>query len=316
MFNKDLKHRPISTGEGIRGRRLLITGSNGLLGQHLIKMLIETTSHQVIATGRGVNRLPFTLSNNYQYFSLDITDGIAVNNFLNEYKPDVIIHAAAMTQPDPCELNEIACWDVNVTATRFLVTAAESINARFIYISTDFVFDGLNGPYKETDETGPVNYYGSSKLAAEKSVMESKLQWAIVRTVLVYGNILVGSRSNIISWVKENLEKHQRIKVVTDQWRTPTYVEDLARGILLVIEKNATGIFHISGEERMSPYDMAVSTADYLHLDKSLMTEVNADTFTQPAKRPLRTGFIIDKAKKELGYQPITFNEALKKMLG
>ena len=296
--------------------KILLTGSNGLLGQHTIKLLLETTTHEIIATSRGENRLPFTSSERYKYFSLDITDGIAVNDFILLSRPHVIIHAAAMTQPDLCEENEVECWNVNVTATRFLTDAAEKVNARFIYISTDFVFDGLHGPYKETDGPNPVNYYGSSKLAAEKSVMTSKLKWAIVRTVLVYGNILVGNRSNIISWVKENLESNHPIKVVSDQWRTPTYVEDLAKGILLVLEKNATGIYHISGEEGLSPYDMAVATADYLHLDKSLMTKVNADTFIQPARRPLRTGFIIDKAKQELGYQPISFNESLKKLLG
>jgi len=294
----------------------MITGSNGLLGQHLIKLLIEMTDHEIIATGRGDSRLPFASAERHKYFSLDVTNGIAVNNFILLHKPSVIIHAAAMTQPDPCEENPVECWNINVTATRFLVDAAKAIDARFIYISTDFVFDGLHGPYKETDEPGPVNYYGSSKLAAEKSVTTSGLQWAIIRTVLVYGNILVGNRSNIISWVKENLENNRPIKVVSDQWRTPTYVEDLAKGILLVLGKNVTGIYHVSGEQGMSPYDMAVATADYLHLDKSLMTKVNADTFTQPARRPLHTGFVIDKAKKELGYQPISFKEALKKILG
>ncbi len=295
--------------------KILITGSNGLLGQHLIKLLLETTAYEIIATGRGESRLPFETTEHYHYFSLDITDGIAVNNFIPLHKPDVIIHAAAMTQPDPCELHPIECWNINVTATRFLISAAESINAKFIYISTDFVFDGTAGPYKETDTTNPVNYYGSSKLAAEKAVMESKLNWAVVRTVLVYGNVFVGSRSNIISWAKENLGNRKTIKVVSDQLRTPTYVEDLAKGVLLVAEKNATGIYHISGKEDMSPFDMATAVADYLHLDKSLMTEVNADTFTQPAQRPLKTGFIIDKAKADLGYNPISFKEAMVKML-
>lgn len=296
--------------------KILITGSNGLLGQHIIKLLIETTGHTIIATGRGASRLPFEVSDLYDYFPLDITDGIAVNDFILAHEPELVIHAAAMTQPDECEQHPIECWNVNVTATRFLLEAAEKINARFIYISTDFVFDGVNGPYKETDEPGPVNYYGSSKLAAEKSVMESDLQWAIVRTVLVYGNILVGNRSNVISWVKENLMNGKAIKVVSDQLRTPTYVEDLAKGILLVVEKNAAGVYHISGEEEMSPHDMAIATADYLQLDKSLMTKVNADTFTQPARRPLKTGFVIDKAKRELGYQPTSFKDSLKKMLG
>lgn len=295
--------------------KILITGSNGLLGQHLVKMLIEHTAYEVVATGKGNCRLPFKPTALYNYYPLDITDGVAVQTFIKLHKPDVVVHAAAMTQPDPCELNPIDCWEVNVTATRFLIDAAEEVKAFFIFLSTDFVFDGLNGPYTETDIPGPVNYYGSSKLAAEKSVMESSLlQWAIVRTVLVYGNILVGNRSNVISWVKENLEQEKPIKVVGDQWRTPTYVEDLAKGILLVIQKKATGIYHISGEEGLSPYDMAVATADYLHLDKSLMTKVDASIFTQPAPRPLKTGFIIEKAKKILEYQPLTFKEALKKM--
>src|SRR6185295_16216615 len=113
-----------------------------------------------------------------------------------------------------------------------------------------------DGPYNESAIPGPINYYGSSKLAAEKAVMESGLNWSIIRTVLVYGNIFAGNRNNIISWVKENLEKGKKIKVVSDQWRTPTYVEDLARGVLLGMEKNATGLFHISGEEMLSPYNM------------------------------------------------------------
>ena len=295
--------------------KILITGSNGLLGQHLIKMLIETTADEVVATGKGDCRLPFKATALFNYYPLDITDGVAVQTFMKLHKPTVVVHAAAMTQPDPCELDPIGCWEVNVTATRFLIDAAEETKAFFIFISTDFVFDGLNGPYTETDTPSPVNYYGSSKLAAEKSVMESSLlQWAIVRTVLVYGNILVGNRSNVISWVKENLEKEKPIKVVGDQWRTPTYVEDLAKGIILVIQKKATGIYHISGEEGLSPYEMAVATADYLHLDKSLMTKVDASIFTQPARRPLRTGFIIEKAKKMLGYQPLIFKDALEKM--
>jgi dTDP-4-dehydrorhamnose reductase len=296
--------------------KVLITGSNGLVGQHLIKMLMETTNHQIIAIGRCESRLPFAASALYNYYTLDITDGIAVNDFIQLHQPNAIIHAAAMTQPDPCELDKIACWDINVTASRFLIEAAEMVNAYFLYVSTDFVFDGLHGPYKETDATGPVNYYGSSKLAAEKSVEKSSLQWSIVRTVLVFGNILVGNRSNVISWVKDNLENNKSIKVVSDQWRTPTYVEDLAKGIILVLQKKATGIYHISGEEGMSPFDMATATANYLHLDKSLMTKVDASIFTQPAQRPLRTGFIIEKAKQELGFKPLSFKDALQQMLG
>ena len=294
---------------------ILITGANGLLGQHLIKLLIDTTGHDIIATGRGASRLPFSSSGRFNYFPLDITNGIEVASFAGLHQPGIIIHTAAITQVDECESDPVACWNTNVTATRFLLSAAESIQARFIYISTDFVFDGMDGPYTESDIPGPINYYGSTKLAAEKSVMERELHWCIIRTVLVYGNILIGNRDNFISWVQKNLAGGKNIKVVSDQWRTPTYVDDLARGILLAVEKNATGIYHISGEEMLSPYDMAIATAEWLGLDKTLIEKVDASLFTQPAKRPAKTGFIIEKAKQELGFRPLSFEEGLERML-
>ena len=295
--------------------KVLITGANGLLGQHLVKMLIESTDYEVTATGKGVSRAPINSSNRYKYFSLDITDGVEVNTFIAQNGPDVIIHTAAITQVDDCEKDPVHCWNTNVTATRFLVEAAETIGAKFIYISTDFVFDGEAGPYIESDIPAPVNYYGSSKLGAEKSVIEAKLSWCIIRTVLVYGNILVGNRNNIVGWVQNNLSQGKSIQVVSNQLRTPTYVEDLAKGILLVVQKKAIGIYHISGEEVMSPYDMALATAEYLHLDKNLIEKVDAAIFKQSGKRPAKTGFVIDKAKNELGFKPLTFKEGLKKML-
>lgn len=295
--------------------KILVTGANGLLGQHLLKMLNDTTCYDILATGRGEARLPFMDTGRYHYFSLDITDGLAVADFIDRHQPTVIIHTAALTQVDECENNPIACWNTNVTATRFLISAAESIAARFIYISTDFVFDGLGGPYKETDIPEPVNYYGSSKLAAEKAVMESKLSWSIVRTVLVYGNILTGNRSNMVSWVQQNLLDGKNIKVVCDQWRTPTYVKNLADGIILVVKKNATGILHISGAEMLSPYEMAMLTANYLQLDSSRVEKVDASIFSQAGKRPATTGFIVDKAERELGFIPMSFMEGLREML-
>lgn len=294
--------------------KILITGANGLLGQHLVKLLLDTTAHDIIATGKGEPRY-VVQDSRLHYYALDITDGMAVHLLFEKLLPDTIVHCAALTQADECELNPVKAWEINVTATRFIVDAAKKINAFLIFISTDFVFDGMNGPYKETDTVNPVSYYGSTKVAAEKAVAESGLPYAIARTCLLYGNILIGTRSNIVSWVKENLEQGKKIKVVGDQWRTPTYVEDLAKGILLIVEKKATGFFHISGEDFLSPYDMAVATADYLHLDKSVMEKVDASVFTQSAKRPAKTGFIIDKAKLELGYAPLSFTEGLQKML-
>lgn len=295
--------------------KILITGANGLLGQHLLKLLLEK-NHRVIATSKGPSRLPFTQNDQYTYLQLDVTDGPQVNQTILHFHPDVILHCAAMTQVDACEENKIDCWNVNVTATRFVLDAAKEIKARFIFLSTDFVFDGLHGPYAEDAQTNPVNYYGSSKLGAEKAVVESGLNWTIIRTVLVTGNPLNGTRKNIITWVKDKLERGEKIRMVDDQFRTPTFVEDLATGIVLALEKNAQGIYHISGKDPLTPYHIAIETARILQLDESLIEKTDSPSLSHLALRPPRTGFVIKKAQADLGYQPRSFAESLKKMFG
>ena len=291
--------------------KVLVTGANGLLGQELIAALLER-KHEVIATSKGPSRIKTDAGSSITYRELNITDGLAIQQVLAETRPEVIIHAAAMTQVDDCELDKITCYNINVTATRFLVEAAKEVGARLVYISTDFIFDGEAGPYKEDDEPKPVNYYGSTKLSAEAEIMESGLPWSIVRTVLVIGTA-VGTRSNIISWVRDKLTRGEKIKVVDDQFRTPTFTEDLAKGIVLVVEKKATGIYHISGKDFLTPYQIALKTADHFGLDHSLIEKADVTSFSQPAVRPPRTGFYIDKARKDLGYEPLSFDEALKK---
>jgi len=293
--------------------KILLTGANGLLGRHLVKKLAEK-GYEVIATAKGESKINSISNGKVKFFSLDITDGAAVNKLMNEVRPDVLLHTAAMTQVDECELNKIDCWNTNVTATRFLIDSAKETKSRIIFISTDFVFDGLHGPYKEEDEPNPVNYYGSTKLAAEKAVIQSGLDWAIVRTVLVVGNTEDGQRQNILTWVKEKLEKGETIKVVDDQVRTPTYVEDLADGIILILEKKSKGIFHIAGKDTLTPYQIARQTAEFLKLNSKLIEKSDASNFTQAALRPPTTGFKIDKAKNELSYQPHSFNEILKEV--
>lgn len=290
--------------------KVLVTGANGLLGQELVALLLQR-QFEVIATSKGPNRLQVSDAK-FRYRDLDITDGMASNKIITEERPDVIIHAAAMTQVDQCELNKIDCYNINVTATRFLIEAAKEINARFVYVSTDFIFDGVAGPYKEDDEAKPLNYYGSTKLSAETEVVESGLRWTIVRTVLVIGNAS-STRSNIISWVKDKLSKGEKIKVVDDQFRTPTFTEDLAKGIVLIVEKNAKGIYHISGKDLLTPYQIAIKTAAHFQLDHTLIEKADASSFSQPALRPPRTGFYIDKARADLGYEPLSFEEGLKK---
>jgi len=290
--------------------RILITGSNGLLGQKLVAILQQQVGVTVIATSRGSNKLA-GLYPNVRFVPLDVTSRIEINEVLAQESPTHLIHTAAMTNVDECELNQAACWLQNVTAVENLVAACEAHDVHLVYLSTDFVFSGEEGPLAEEAVPAPVNFYGTSKLAAERLVQASRAPWAIVRTVLVYGTAYDYGRTNIVLWVRDSLRAGKPISVVTDQLRTPTLAEDLALGCWLVACHNATGIYHISGDELLTPYQMALQVAEYFQLDSSLIATVDSSTFSQPAKRPLRTGFIIDKARRELGYQPRRFAEGI-----
>jgi len=288
--------------------KILVTGANGLLGYKLIQLLSTKSDITTVATARKkVNDLP----QGVDFFELDITNHDQTIEVLLATKPDVVISAAAMTQVDQCETEREQCWMANVVGIENLVEGCEKINCHLVHVSTDFIFDGSFGPLDETAIPNPVNFYGESKLAGEQVIKKSKLNWAILRTVLVFGITPDLSRSNIVLWVKKSLEDGKTINVVNDQWRTPTLAEDLAVGCYLAASQKATGIYHISGEELMTPFDIAQHTAEFFKLDKSLIKAADSSTFKQPAARPPKTGFIITKAKTELGYQPHSFSEGL-----
>lgn len=289
--------------------KILITGSNGLLGQKLVHKLKADEEVDLIATARGQNRLK--AKTGYQYHDLDITIEQQVKQVLGKYNPDVVINTAAMTNVDACEKDKGGCDKLNVDAVRYLVDACREINSHLVHLSTDFIFDGEDGPYREEDEAKPVSYYGESKLKSEKIVQESGVSHSIIRTVLVYGVAEAMSRSNIVLWAKGALENQQRINVVDDQYRTPTLAEDLAEGCILAGKQKAQGVFNISGEGYMSILELVWKVADFWKLDKSLITAVSSNTLSQPAKRPPKTGFVLEKAKSQLGYKPHTFEQGL-----
>jgi dTDP-4-dehydrorhamnose reductase len=291
--------------------KILITGANGFLGYYLVEQLLRK-NYPVIATGRGQCRLPFFHHSNFRYEEMDFTDPFSIHDVFEKIKPYVVVHAGAITKPDECELDQMKAYLVNVEGTVHLLINSSDIKSFFIFLSTDFIFDGERGMYRENDKPNPVNYYGKTKLEAEEAVKEYEHDWSIVRTVLVYGKNHSG-HNDILKTVKAKLEKREGYKIVDDQVRTPTYVEDLAKGIVSIIEKRATGIFHLSGKDILTPYQMAIKTAEHLKLDSSILKKVTAADFQEPTKRPLRTGFIIDKARQELNYEPISFEEGLKK---
>lgn len=286
--------------------RVLITGSNGLLGQKLVALLRQRPEVELVATSRGPNKMA-KLYPDVRFVLLDVTNQQQVEEVVAQEQPTHLIHTAAMTNVDECELNQEACWQQNVTAVEHLVAACAAHGVHLTHVSTDFIFSGEEGPLAEDAIPAPINFYGESKLAAEQIVQASQAPWAIVRTVLVYGTAHEYGRTNIVLWVRDSLRANKPIKVVDDQFRTPTLAEDLAQGCWLTAKHNASGIYHISSSELLTPYQMALQVADYFQLDKSLITRVDGSTFSQPAKRPLRTGFIISKAQQELGYQPHDF---------
>lgn len=305
---------------------ILITGSNGLLGQKLIYGLLERNKKggewKIIATSKGENRI--REKDGYAYASLDITNKAEVEAAFQQFRPDVVINTAAMTNVDACESDRPGAKAMNADAVQYLVDAARNLQPaqgsaprtphaapHFIHLSTDFIFDGENGPYKEEDAPNPLSYYAETKLDGEKIVEASGLDWAILRTIIVYGIVDNMSRSNVVLWAKDALTKGQKINVVDDQFRSPTLAEDLAEACILCAEKRATGIFHTSGKDVMSVLELVYRVADFWKLDKSLITPVKSETIKQPAKRPPRTGFIIDKAQNVLGYKPHSFEEGL-----
>jgi dTDP-4-dehydrorhamnose reductase len=291
--------------------KVIITGSNGLLGQTLLGLLLnEKESYQVIGFSKGKNR---SGREDFNYVSIDLTKKENLKEKIQEIQPDFIINTAAMTQVDDCETNKEDCNILNVEVVKWLVEISKEINAHLIHLSTVFIFDGKKGHYKETDTPNPLSYYGVSKLKSEQVLIKSQINYTILRTILVYGEVHDMGRSNIVLWVKKMLEKGEEVTIVNDQYRTPTYVEDLALACKISIEKKATGIFNISSNKLLSIYQIAQQIAEVFDLDKNLIKPISSTILNQTALRPAKTGFDLLKTNNELGFYPKSFKEDLKK---
>ena len=291
--------------------RVLITGANGLLGQALVERMSRMPDYDVLATARD-ERLHCTATS-CGYAPLDITDVEAVDALFEDFAPSVVVNCAAMTQVDACETNRAACRQVNADAVETLADACNRTGARLIQLSTDFVFDGTEGPYAENDRPAPVNYYGKAKLAGENAARGAGYgKWAVARTVLVYGTGTALKRSNILLWLLEELQAGRRVQIVTDQVRTPTYVVDLAAGVEKMVRHEASGIYHLAGRELVSVYEFAQTVAEVYGLDPALVEPTDRTAFQQTAERPLVTGLITLKAETELSYHPRRLRPALR----
>ena len=290
-------------------KTVLVTGSNGLLGQKLTEKILSEGGVNLVATSRGKNRFP--VKEGYRYASMDILNPDEVKNVIEAYQPDAIIHTAAMTNVDTCHEQRALAYQLNVEAVATLIKLCEAHNMQLIHLSTDFIFDGENGPYDEWAAPNPLSYYGETKLKAEELIKNSKAKWAILRTILVYGIVSDMSRSNIVLWAKGALEKGEPLNIVNDQWRMPTLAEDLADICLLAIANDAQGVYNASGKDMMSVAELVTRVADFWKLDKSILTPISSASLNQAAKRPKKTGFILDKSMTDLKYNPHSFEEGL-----
>lgn len=295
--------------------KILVTGSNGLLGQKIVKRCLK---HELpfIATSKGPNRNPECPE--HLYFSLDLLQTDEVTQLIQEQLPTAIIHTAALTNVDYCEVNPEECHQVNVIATKVLFDAAKSIGAHFELLSTDFVFDGKNGPYKEEDPVNPLSVYAQSKVDAEQMLLEDPdnySNWSIARTIIVYGTGFGLSRSNMILWALEALPKGEQMKLVNDQFRAPTWADDLAYGCVEVVLRGQKGIFHLSGPRTRAVHEIVEEVGKALGITDLPIETISSATLNQAAKRPPYTGFDLAKAEKLLDYHPKDIGETIPLLL-
>lgn len=288
--------------------KILVTGANGFTGQHLCISLVNK-GFEVHAIGRGERRVP-DLEGLF-YHTVELTNVRSLLKAFERASPDVVIHTAAMSKPDECDQKRKECLLNNVEVTRYLLETSRHFPVHFIHLSTDFIF-GENGPHAEEDHPDPLNFYGESKLMAEELVLASELISTIVRPVFIYGPVLHSSRPTFLQWVQQKLMAEQRVNIVTDQLRTPTYVSDLCQAIENILIFKKEGVYHIAGKEILSPYEMAVTVAGVLHLNRELIVPVTSETFPEPVRRAKKSGLKIDKAIKELNYTPHSFEDAVR----
>jgi dTDP-4-dehydrorhamnose reductase len=290
--------------------KILITGANGLLGQAVVNLFKRETDYNLIIS--SFEEQPFFYTESH-YYELDITKRDALKKIMTELSPDVIINCAAYTDVDKCETERELCWRLNVDAVKNLIIASRMNNSRIIHYSTDYVFDGKNGPYTEESKPNPLSFYGRSKLASENALLTSGVNFNIIRTVVLFGT---GSKvkQNFALWLLNRLKNNEPVNIVDDQVSNSTMVDDLAYGTLKIVEQENKGIYNIAGKDIISRFEFAMKFCEVFKFDKHMVNRIKTKDLNQPAARPLKSGLITLKAEAELGFKSMDTFEALSLM--
>lgn len=288
--------------------KIIILGANGFTGRRILQRLV--THHSVMACSLHPD---ISSEEGYEFQTLDILNFDATDALLNAFQPNVIINASALSVVDYCEQHPEEAYAMNVSAVKHLAEYCQANPCRLIHLSTDFVFDGTaSEAYTELDTPNPVNYYGKTKRWSEEAIEQACNNYAIVRVEVVYGKPFDGQHGNIVHLVKNRLGNGQGIRVVSDQFRSPTWVEDIARAIESLLSDKYQGIYHICGGETLSVADIAFRTAKYFGLDSSLIQPVTTEEMNEATPRPLFSPMSTEKAFREFGYQPSSLEEGFK----
>lgn len=286
--------------------RILITGASGLYGSKLSQTIAENCE-----VYSGYNRDKPIYGIPVQF---NITNKKQVEQALKEVNPNVVVHAATLTDVDKCETNKELAWKTNVEGTRTIVEAARACSAYLIYVSTDYVFNGEKGNYTETDAPDPINYYGFTKLKAEGIVEDIVDEYCIARASVIYGASPAAGKTNFTLFLLNKLRQKESVKVVVDQWNSPTLNTNLAEMTWEIIQRKMTGVYHLSGATRISRYDFAKSIASTFNLDPTLITPSSSSDFSWTAKRPRDSSLNVEKAQKTLANKPLTVDQALSQL--
>ena len=288
--------------------KIMILGANGFTGRRILKRLIP--NHQVLACSLHPDIFP---EEGYKFETLNMQDIEATDALLNDFQPDAIINASALSVVDYCEQHPEEAYALNVSAVKHLAEYSQATGCRLIHLSTDFVFDGTaSSAYTETDTPNPVNYYGKTKRWSEEAIQQTCTNHAIVRVEVVYGKPLAGQHGNIVHLVKNRLENGQGLRVVSDQFRSPTWVEDIAQAMEPLLSDKHRGIYHICGGETLSVADIAFRVAKHFGLDASLIQPVTTEEMNEATPRPLFSPMSTEKAFREFGYQPSKLEDGFK----